>query len=357
MGTLLPAQFSPLVSGQGGGSEVNNETSVALYGGVSRTYALDTPYVVDKFSKLYFYLYAQGFEGFLAMCLNESVNPHNSTTTLCFNFGGEDNSWDRTQYETYDFNLALSKPASHKDGNPDNDASYAVDGDELADMNVDDEFHPISKTVQTSFPWWEVNLEEEYNIHKIVVHFTKDRRVDILSDYDVEILTASGSLAYHYAGAPVSDPMTSPFSAEIVVPEDVNIVGTRVKIKLLGAGRILSLREVQVYEKKYTGSPTRLLNLPIGAFREGMKVNYVSFIQKSFNRKAVTNFQNLNFVYGFAQAATAPPTQSMHPTVSSAPSQSQVPSPGPTVGSTSNETESSSSPMPSNFPVAISGPA
>ena len=41
-------------------------------------------------------------------------------------------------YPTYDFNLVLSKSAEHKDGNPDYSVFFAVDGNEVPEVNADD---------------------------------------------------------------------------------------------------------------------------------------------------------------------------------------------------------------------------
>lgn len=301
-GTLLEEPFSPVLeTGQGGGLEVQNDVSVCFFGGGSKTYHLSAPYTIDAFSTMYFYLYAREFTGFLAICLDGDMNPNNSTTTLCFNFGDHDDRWDRAKYPTYDFNLALGKSAAHKQGSPDYDASYAVDGNIVSEMIDDDKSYPVTQTEQQNFPWWEVNLQENFSINNIVIHFTKNRRVEILSDYKVEIFTSTGDLAYHHASPAVSDPSNSPFTADVVLPAEVNIIGSRVKITMMGEGRILSLREVEVFEKVYTSSPKRLVNLPIGRYRAGMEVNYVSFIRSTFDRGLVTNFDGIHFVYGFAQ--------------------------------------------------------
>jgi hypothetical protein len=305
-GTILEESFPPSFgNGQGGGAEVRNEIAVSFYGESSKTYKLGTPYEIGSFSRMSFSLYAENFNGFLAICLIGEINPNNTNSTLCFNVGKNDEEkWDRSKYTTYDFNLALGKSASHMEGNPDYAAINAVDGNTLSEMTGDeDQDYPVTMTAQLDFPWWQVNLGGSYCIDSIVIHFTKNRRIDVLSDYKVEVYDSAGRLTYHYAGPEVLDRTSSPFEANVFLPTDVNIYGSRVKITMVGERRILSLREVQVFERSYFGSPKRLVDLPIGKYRPGIEVNYISFIQSATNQKEITNIEDLRFIYGFAETA------------------------------------------------------
>lgn len=297
-GNLLKEPFAPVLeTGEGGGPEIQDGSSVSFYGGSSKTYQLSASYTIDAFSSLRFHLYSKDTERFLAMCLHSEVDSNNSASTLCYKLGKNEDTWNTTAYPTLNFNLALGKQAAQKQGNVDYDASNAVDGNIISEMVEDDKTYPVTLTKRQSFPWWEVNLGDNFYIDRVKIHFTKDRRVDILSNYTVEIYNTDGILTYHYLGAEVDNILEAPFEATILLPTEI-IPGSRVRIIMTGEDRQISLREVEVFERKYLGSPRRLIDIPIGKHREGMVVNYISFIKSTLDRGDVTNFHEILLVYG-----------------------------------------------------------
>lgn len=291
---------------QGGGSEVLNEHSIALYGTVSKTYKLDAPYLVNKFSRLYTDFSSSNFDGFLALCMAAS-DTFNSNST-CYTFTGQKSDyWESLGIKTLAFNLALNKPTSQSLAFPDQQSSYAVDGDRVERMGVDDDgLYPIAKTLLSDSPFWEVDLEKEYTIKEIVIYFTKNSRDDTLSQYFVEVLTGDGNVAYRHSEG---DTQTSKNFERIQMPEGFSIRGVRVRITMLGDSRILALREVEVYEAT-SNAATRIVDLPIGKILNGKEVNYLAFIQSTNNRRDATNFDDITFIYGYAEQATPSPTSS-----------------------------------------------
>lgn len=328
---LQSTPLSPLlVSGEGGGTEVgiNSKEAITLYGGVSKSYKLDSPYTIDKFSRLYFYLAAAEFDGFLVFCLNGEINPYNSTATLCINFEGDADAenWNTDMYTTIPFNLAIGKPTIQTETKPGYASSYAVDGNLVSEMmNDGNTEYPIAMTEKATDPSWEVDLEGEYLIKEIVIHFTTKRSTDSMSDYFVEIFLG-GEVVFYHMGETYLKAEDAPFEVTITLPTNVNIKGNRVKMTLRGNSRILALREVQVYEKAYEDLAATLIDLPIGKIKPGMVVKYFSFVQSASDRETNSNFADFNFVYGNAKGATPAPTVSFAPTESMSPSISLAPS-------------------------------
>ena len=379
---LLETSFNDELH-DGGGSEVrvlvtqredgqtDTVAGVALFGAISKTYELETPYTINRFSRLYMFLSAVKAKDFLAMCLSTELNPSpsNSTSVRCISLPSGDPSekvqdtskfpsgWE---YPTSPFNLAFKKPTLQSQSDTGFDSSFAVDGD-LTEMKDDeeDEGYNVTKTLLQGFPYWEVNLEAEFNIRQIVIHFSKDKTVDFNSDYNVDILSDSGALVYRKT-IDKRDRIDAAFSEEIDI-ETVqsgmdekkfvnfkNIRGSRVRITLIGEARILSLREVQVYETAYVNTGSTLLDLPIGRLNDGMEVNYISFVQMTNSRMEPSLIFDMNFVYGSALEATPAPTQTASPSETSSPSLSSSPSAVPSTSgngtavpsSTGNETDS-----------------
>jgi len=172
-------------------------------------------------------------------------------------------------------------------------------------MGVDDDgVYPIAKTLLSDSPFWEVDLEKEYTIKEIVIYFTKNSRDDTLSQYFVEVLTGDGNVAYRHSEGTM---YTRKDFERIRMPEGFSVRGIRIRITMLGESRILALREVEVYEDT-SNAATRIVDLPIGKLLDGKEVNYLVFIQSTNDRRDATNFDDITFVYGYAEQATPSPT-------------------------------------------------
>jgi len=302
--------YTPLlIKDHGGGAVVHPHDAITLYGYASKTYKLETPYTVDRFTRLYFELTAKDDGDFIAICLNEDIVIRNSENALCFSLHGT-STLNENAYPTLPFNLAIGKPTAQSSQVVDHSPNFAVDGDEVTYMKENDNKYPVSKTLPESFPWFEVDMEREYMIKRVIIHHTVDRRVDILSDYNLMIYNNNGQIVFNYYGEKVTNPNTAP--AEVVITMPYNIEGSRVRLILNGDSRIVSLRELKVEQAFY--GPTRFMDLPIGRIKPGMNVRYLGFIQRTSNRSKVTNFQKFSFIYGYAKAATASPTASSPPT-------------------------------------------
>lgn len=380
---LLETSFNDELH-DGGGSEVrvlvtqredgqtDTVAGVALFGAISKTYELETPYTINRFSRLYVFLSAVKAKDFLAMCLSTELNPSpsNSTSVRCISLPSGDASEDVQdtskfpsgwEYPTSPFNLALKKPTLQSQSVAGLDSSFAVDGDltEMPDDETNDEDYNVTKTLIQAFPYWEVNLEAEFNIRQIVIHFSKNKQVDFNSLYNVDILSDSGALVFRKS-IDERDRTDADFDETIDIEEvssDMderkfvnfkNIRGSRVRITLIGEARILSLREVQVYETAYVNTGSTLIDLPIGRLNDGMEVNYISFVQMTNSRMEPSLIFDMNFVYGSALEATPAPTQTASPSETSSPSLSSSPSAVPSTSgngtavpsSTGNETDS-----------------
>ena len=132
-------------------------------------------------------------------------------------------------------NIAPEGTASQSSTDYNGEASRAIDD------NIDGAYSQSSVTHTTSeaFPWWLVDLGEEYSIGFIKLYGrTDDCCKERLSDYTVYVLNAKGDTTFSQSFASFPDPY------EIVEAGDVR--GKTVIVQLNSTGA-LSLAEVQVF--------------------------------------------------------------------------------------------------------------
>lgn len=308
------------------GEELSYGT-IALNGLVSNLFQLQTKYTVDKFSSIFFEASVSSDTDFIAMCFDGDVSVHNSTNILCVNLNGEKEDWDDINYPIISSNIAAGKLATTESSiEPGTIPSYATDGNKT-------DSSPVFKTLLQDFPWWEVDLEREFEIEQIDIYLEDDESIDTLSDYNVGIYDSTGRLVYDFYGGETEEPV---FFRKIVgLPQ--NTRGSRIRITMNDANRILALKEVEVFERVYSGK--RLFEIPIGRIREGMEIEHIAFIQYTENDKSVSNLQNFNFVYGSFAAITSSPSMSLTPTISLSPTLTPTSSPtsSPPTNSTSTQ--------------------
>lgn len=322
-------------------------SSVALNGFVSNAFQLEATYTVDKFSKLYFEVSSDSVD-FLAVCFDGNIGAgnvvaHNSTNILCLHLSGERPDWDSTNYPLLNYNIALGKQTSQSSEDEGYSSSIAVDG-----ISAKEEY---SRTLIEKSPWWEVDLENEFAIEKIVIRLKEDPDLDYLSDYKVDIFDTSGEKVFNYYGAESDSKEYEKVIDEEAIP--LNVIGSKIRITLNGDDertRLLALKQVEVHQRVY--GPNRVVEIPFGTLKDGMPIAYVAFIHHpsedpgdpSRARNAVSNVQNFNFIFGELPKITAAPSTSSSPSLSSTPS--VFPTLGPTLSPilTVNVTDVSASP-------------
>ena len=133
-------------------------------------------------------------------------------------------------------NVALHKPCKQSSTSYGGGAGRAVDGN----TNGRWRNNGITHTKQQSNPWWYVDLQDSFTIEKIVVYNRMDCCSERLASFRVGIIN-SGKEAWSYThfGTPTSKTV-------ITVPK---ILGNRVDVQLTGSNRILSLAEVEVWNR------------------------------------------------------------------------------------------------------------
>ena len=113
----------------------------------------------------------------------------------------------------------------------------AVDGN--TDGNWDG--RSVTHTRYGKYPWWEVDLQDDFSIHFVKVYNRKDCCGDRLNNFNL-IITNGGEETFRYSHQGAAQLVTT-----IDVPADVR--GDKVKVQLPGIG-FLSLAEVEVFGEK-----------------------------------------------------------------------------------------------------------
>ena len=132
-------------------------------------------------------------------------------------------------------NIAPYGTATQSSTDYNGDASRAIDDN----INGAYALSSVSHTASEDFPWWQVDLEEEYEIGHIKLYGrTDDCCKESLSDYTVYVLNAKGDTTFSQSFASFPDPY------EIMEIGDVRGKTVRVQMQKEGA---LSLAEVQVF--------------------------------------------------------------------------------------------------------------
>lgn len=132
-------------------------------------------------------------------------------------------------------NIAPTGTASQSSTDYSGEASRAIDD------NINGAYtqSSVSHTASESFPWWQVDLGDEYSIGFIKLYGrTDDCCKERLSDYTVYVLNANGDTTFSQSFASYPDPY------EIIEVGDVRGKTVIVQLNKTGA---LSLAEVQVY--------------------------------------------------------------------------------------------------------------
>jgi hypothetical protein len=200
-----------------------------------------------------------------------------------------------------------------------NIASNAVDGS--TDFDQEDEAsNKIASTNVENFPYWEVDLEGQYAIDQVVIHFIPDPAVDLLRDYNVLFIDRKNEISFNYYGdVTKEDPVQ-------IINVPLNVIAAKVRIVMNmidGNARILSLVEVEIFQRMTR--TTKKIDIPLGNLNNGFVVDRIAFVQSGNNVNMVTNLSNINFVYGSAPEITDAPTISPAPTLSLQPSVSSLP--------------------------------
>jgi hypothetical protein len=137
-------------------------------------------------------------------------------------------------------NVALHKSASQSSTDYGGEASLAVDGNTDGAYNHDSVTHTDSELN----PWWEVDLEDSYDISEIWIYNRTDASSKArLSNFTVSILNSSGDTNWSQTVSDYPDPF---------VTLDVNgVSGSKVRVQINGVG-IINLAEVEVYNGLFT---------------------------------------------------------------------------------------------------------
>jgi hypothetical protein len=136
-------------------------------------------------------------------------------------------------------NVALNKPATQSSSRSSETwsmAAAAVDG------NTDGRWsrHSTTHTLTESGPWWEVDLEEEFEIASVVVYNRSDCCESRLDGFNLIYKTESGV---------ESEPITPRFSVTdrfTTISFPAHTMARYVRIELPGSNKVLSLAEVEV---------------------------------------------------------------------------------------------------------------
>ena len=152
-------------------------------------------------------------------------------------------------------NLALTGTATQSSTLPhaiDFGPHNAIDGNTDGDL-----FNgSVTHTDTEADPWWQVDLGFEQEIESIIVWNRTDAAPERLADFILEVLDAGNGVVHTYThiGTPGGKTMIPN------LPSD--LVGQTIRIRLVGAGRILSLAEVQIFGTPPCGSGEDLIALP-----------------------------------------------------------------------------------------------
>lgn len=133
------------------------------------------------------------------------------------------------------------------------------------------EINSVSQTNSTVNPWWEVDLEEDAIIRKVVIYKRLDYLSDDLSNFNLTIFDANDSIIYTE-----NDFLEYTMDEKKIEVFLDNVLGRKVRVSLNGAEpRVLSLSEVQVFGNIYN------FDIPIGQiFRfSDDEINRLAIIQ------------------------------------------------------------------------------
>ena len=114
------------------------------------------------------------------------------------------------------------------------------------------ESNSVTQTDSELNPWWEVDLEEDVVIQKVVLYKRLDHYSDDLSGFTATLIHSDGSIVEQVIVGQTSD------EKKVEIPFN-DASGRKVKIQLSGTeSRVLSLAEVQVFGNVYN------FDIPLG---------------------------------------------------------------------------------------------
>ena len=182
-----------------------------------------------------------------------------------------------TELEGTPLNLALRKPTNQssvtgtKSVDAPGDSDFAVDGNVKQIFSNDAwQFNTVTRTEPEKGPYWEVDLEEDTIIRKIVIYKRRDTYQDDLKAFTITIYDTNDIVTATHT--------SNGIATAISTYEFASVTGRRINIKLNGNfPRVLCLAEVEVYGAVFE------FDLQIGKmfnFPE-MSINRLAFIQDS----------------------------------------------------------------------------
>eukprot|EP00554_Chaetoceros_debilis_P010147 CAMPEP_0194107564 /NCGR_PEP_ID=MMETSP0150-20130528/7428_1 /TAXON_ID=122233 /ORGANISM="Chaetoceros debilis, Strain MM31A-1" /LENGTH=851 /DNA_ID=CAMNT_0038796017 /DNA_START=95 /DNA_END=2650 /DNA_ORIENTATION=- len=141
-------------------------------------------------------------------------------------------------------NIALGKPTSQSSTGYGGASSRAIDGNRSGNYDDNSVTHTLNDDPKQ---WWEVNLEERFDIVEIRVYNRVDCCSERLNGFKVTIFDGDNAV-WNYK-LPAGE---APYESIIAVPK--KLWGSRVRITIPGPeGQFLSLAEVEVYYNESEG--------------------------------------------------------------------------------------------------------
>jgi len=135
-------------------------------------------------------------------------------------------------------NVGYEKPTTQSSEYDGGSSWKAVDGDTGSNWSDGTMAHTMADLTS---PWWEVDLEKEYEIETIVLHNREDCCSERLTGVRVELIDNSGSIVAYENYA---NDTTNVESIEF----DFGVYASKVKVSLPGSNMPLQLAEVEVFE-------------------------------------------------------------------------------------------------------------
>ncbi len=147
----------------------------------------------------------------------------------------------KTTPKNTSMNVALNKPCRQSSTYSTGSADKGVDGNQNVKWRNNGQTH----TQTQSNPWWEVDLQGDFSIDRIVVHNRMDPCgdgpcKDRLDGFRVYVINSSGA-KLNFGGRNDSP------GRETTINPGTDVSGRKVRIELPGSNKILTLAEVEVF--------------------------------------------------------------------------------------------------------------
>lgn len=273
VGPLLDSDT--MIKGRGG-IVVIPDDEVRLFGQVRHSYRLSKSIPANIFTSLKFSYNEIGSVRHIGLCVYEEYDGFLvKSTKHCFFLNGHGNLSYNDNVEYTQLNLALKQPTRQSSTTGKDspvtpgDSGFAVDGNIFPIFKNDDwEFNSVTRTKPEIEPFWDVDLQKDRIIRKVVIYKRMDIYDDDLRDFTITVRDSNNytmaSVIYHDAA-----------NATTIFEFD-DIIGRTLTIQLNGNyPRVLCLAEVQVYGSIYS------FVAPIGVMLDlpAMNINHFSFLQ------------------------------------------------------------------------------